>query len=210
MSKGKIKWVGVLAALATLAMVGCGGNAQLLADKDAEIATLKSQVDGLEGQLMSEKEMAQKTHADLESELSQFKGQQEVLLDSINNMSIITISDAALFGFSSTHLTDNGVSLLDKIAGVIKNNPGRQIWIEGHTDNVPIAEEYREQFPSNWEFSSARAHSALQHLLKKHKLDPTTLAAVGYGQYHPVADNSTAAGQSQNRRVVIIIGGHRF
>lgn len=194
-----------LLVFAAVAFVGCGNGEQLRL-KDEEIASLQSKVSDLESDLATERDRAQKVHADLQGELSDLKGQNDILLDSLDNMSIITIDDAALFGESSTHLTDYGTEVLDRIATVIKNNQGRQVWIEGHTDNVQIGLEYRGTFASNWEMSSARAHSALHYLLKKHDLDPTMIAAVGYGEHRPIADNETAEGRSKNRRVVITIG----
>jgi chemotaxis protein MotB len=202
-----IRAVAISAALAIIAVsfIGCG-NGEELRLKDEEIASLQSKVSTLESDLADEKARAQKVHADLEGELSSVKNKNSILLDSLGNMSIITIDDAALFGLSSTHLTDYGTDILDRIAGVIKGNPGRQVWIEGHTDNVQIGMEYRGTFASNWEMSSARAHSALHYLLKKHDLDPQLVAAVGYGEHRPIADNESEEGRSRNRRVVITIG----
>lgn len=204
-SKSRLILALTLTAFA-LGMTGCGGNEELLRQKDEEIASLQGKVSTLESQLNQEQAEAQKLHSQLQNELAEYKERNELLLDTINNMSVVTVSDAALFAFSSTTLTENGTSLLDKVAGVIKNHPDRQIWIEGHTDNVPIAMEFRDKYRSNWEFSSARAHAALHYLLTKHKLDPNRVAAVGYGMHRPVADNSTSEGRAKNRRVVIVIG----
>jgi len=196
---------GALLIFATVSIIGCGNGEQLRL-KDEEIAGLQSKVTTLEGDLANEKDRAQKVRADLNRELTGLKDKNSVLLDSLDNMSIITIDDAALFASSSTQLTEYGTEILDRIAVVIKKNPGRQVWIEGHTDNVQIGLEYRGTFASNWEMSSARAHSALQYMLRKHKLDPAMIAAVGYGQHRPIADNSDETGRSKNRRVVIVIG----
>ena len=64
-----------------------------------------------------------------------------------------------------------------------------------------------EKFPSNWELSAARA-SAIVRLLIHYGMPAHHLAAVGYGELHPIADNSTAAGRAQNRRVTLLIGKH--
>jgi chemotaxis protein MotB len=61
-------------------------------------------------------------------------------------------------------------------------------------------------YPSNWELSSARAHAVLHYVENKYAPEPDRLAAVGYGEYMPVADNETREGRSQNRRVVITVG----
>ncbi len=191
-------------------VAGCSGNKDLLLQKDEEIASLNGRIGELETELSGEQRRAQEVHDELEAELASFRDKELLLIDSLNNMSIITVSDAALFGLSSVRLTANGTAILDKVAGVIANNTDRQIWIEGHTDNIQIASEFRDNFASNWELSSARAHAALQYLLSKHALNPNRLAAVGYGEHRPRADNTSAEGRSKNRRVVIVVGSKRL
>lgn len=73
--------------------------------------------------------------------------------------------------------------------------------VEGHTDNVPISSG---NFPSNWELSAARAASVV-HLLIASGVKPPRLAAVGYGEFQPVAPNATADGRNANRRVVLLV-----
>ncbi|MEW6659118.1 MAG: flagellar motor protein MotB [Thermodesulfobacteriota bacterium] len=91
--------------------------------------------------------------------------------------------------------------LLDKLAGILKLIPN-QVIIEGHTDNRPI---HTPQFPSNWELSTARAAALVRYFIEEHHLDPTRFGAAGYGEFHPVADNSDDQGRQANRRVEMII-----
>ena len=74
--------------------------------------------------------------------------------------------------------------------------------IEGHTDNVPI---HTPSFASNWELSTARATGLVRLLIENEGFAPERLSAAGYGEFHPVADNSSAAGQQLNRRVDIVV-----
>jgi len=76
-----------------------------------------------------------------------------------------------------------------------------QIEVEGHTDNVPIKTIL---FPSNWELSATRAASVV-HLLGRFGVTSDRMAAIGYGEHRPRADNSNAAGRQTNRRVALII-----
>ncbi|MFC6755308.1 OmpA family protein, partial [Halorubrum tibetense] len=80
----------------------------------------------------------------------------------------------------------------------IANNP---IQVEGYTDSEPIQTSL---FPSNWELSAARA-SAVVKLLAASGVTPERLSAVGYGEFQPIADNTTEAGRAQNRRVVLMV-----
>jgi len=61
------------------------------------------------------------------------------------------------------------------------------------------------QFPSNWELSAARATTVVRIFTDDAGILPEKLSAVGYGEYKPIADNSTPEGRSKNRRVDIIL-----
>lgn len=73
------------------------------------------------------------------------------------------------------------------------------IAVAGHTDNLPIN---NSRFSNNWALSSARAVSVVR-LLSSQGIEPRRLSAIGYGEFHPVASNNTAAGRNKNRRVVL-------
>lgn len=81
-------------------------------------------------------------------------------------------------------------------------NPPRNIIVSGHTDNVPIS---NADYDSNWHLSVMRAVNFMKLLLENEKLDPRAFSAKGFGEYNPVADNATEAGQQKNRRVEILI-----
>jgi chemotaxis protein MotB len=75
------------------------------------------------------------------------------------------------------------------------------IRVRGYTDNESIR---NEMFRSNWELSVARATSILVEL-ETLGINPARMAIEGYGQYSPFADNDTAAGRAENRKVVIAL-----
>jgi len=78
-----------------------------------------------------------------------------------------------------------------------------------YTDDVQIAERFTGRYASNWELSSARAHAVVHYLTKNQGADPERLSAIGYGEYQPVADNTTPEGRAENRRVVIAVRAKR-
>jgi chemotaxis protein MotB len=80
-----------------------------------------------------------------------------------------------------------------------------KIHVVGHTDNVPIRPAAHSRFASNWELSTARALAAVHCLTEQAGVDPRRVGAVGYGEYRPLADNSTAEGRALNRRIAITI-----
>ena len=73
--------------------------------------------------------------------------------------------------------------------------------MEGHTDDVPNS---TEQFPSNWELSSARALSVVGLLIQA-GVSPENLSGAGYGEFQPGATNDDAAGRRLNRRIEIVM-----
>ena len=80
----------------------------------------------------------------------------------------------------------------------------KNIRIEGHTDNVKITSRLAKVYPTNWELSAARAINVLKYL-QQQGIDPKILSATAFGEYQPLADNSTAEGRAKNRRIAIIL-----
>ncbi|OWA32964.1 flagellar motor protein MotB [Saccharibacillus sp. O16] len=115
---------------------------------------------------------------------------------------LITISDKALFASGDAVVKPSSRTLAASIANILKNFPGYNIQVIGHTDNVPIL---NSQFKSNWDLSSSRANNFMQVLLKNPSLDPVRFTSIAAGEYHPVASNATETGRAQNRRVEVSI-----
>jgi chemotaxis protein MotB len=112
----------------------------------------------------------------------------------------IELNSSLLFTSGDALPTDIAFNIIEKIAKILApyDNP---IHIEGFTDNLPIN---TAQFPSNWELSTARAASIVR-MLAMDGVAPERLAAVGYGEFQPVADNALAEGRARNRRVVLVV-----
>ncbi len=114
---------------------------------------------------------------------------------------VVEMKSSLLFPSGSAELGSGADAVLGKLAEIVRQMPANPVTIEGHTDNVPI---HTPRFPSNWELSAARAASVVRRLAAQGIAQPR-LAAVGYGEYHPVADNSTPQGRNRNRRVVMVL-----
>ncbi|WP_052323694.1 OmpA family protein [Flavihumibacter sp. ZG627] len=103
-------------------------------------------------------------------------------------------ASAVQFVSGSATLTATGRKELDKAARILNEQyPQLKVQIAGHTDNTGKAE-------SNQVLSEKRAAAVKAYLVKKGIADDR-LTTIGYGQDQPVADNGTAAGRTQNRRV---------
>ena len=112
----------------------------------------------------------------------------------------VNIQASVLFPSGSSTLSPQAMEILGKVAAILKSSDN-PIHVEGYTDNVPIE---TAQFPSNWELSAARAASVVR-LFQEDNIAPERMAAVGYGEYHPVADNNTEEGRARNRRIALVI-----
>lgn len=107
------------------------------------------------------------------------------------------------FDSGRAELTADMQSALETLTPVLTKLAGKyDIVVEGHTDNVPIA---TKQFASNWELSTARATNVVKALLAKPGFFPGKMAAVGYGEFHPIVGNDTQDNRKRNRRVVFFV-----
>jgi chemotaxis protein MotB len=105
-----------------------------------------------------------------------------------------------LFPSGSATISAPARPVLEQIADILTPFPN-PIRVEGHTDNVPIS---TAAFPSNWELSAARAANVVR-LFQDSGITAERLAAIGMGEYRPIADNATAEGRNLNRRVLIVV-----
>jgi chemotaxis protein MotB len=114
---------------------------------------------------------------------------------------VISLSEAGFFDSGAATMKNSSLSVLDAIAESILPM-ANQIRIEGHTDNTPI---HTDQFPSNWELSTARATQVISYLTRRFPFQASRLAAAGYGEYRPVAKNDTPERRALNRRVDLVV-----
>lgn len=112
----------------------------------------------------------------------------------------VEINSSILFQSGSAELSAQSMPVLQQLADKFKPLEN-VIHVEGFTDNVPIS---NFDFFSNWELSAARAASVV-HLFTGLGIDPQRMAAIGYGEFRPVAGNDTPEGRASNRRVVLVI-----
>lgn len=117
----------------------------------------------------------------------------------------IELSSGLLFSSGSANSTSSASAVMTELTAILKQT-NNYMRVRGYTDSVPIR---TEQFPSNWELSVARAASIVR-LLEELGIAPERMAIEGYGQYAPFAENTTAQGRSQNRKVVIALSKYAY
>ncbi len=153
--------------------------------------------------LKSELSELERAKAELEDQLQKEIGDQDVKVEMLEKGLVITFVAEVLFDSGKAELRTDAFPTLEKITQVLNTTVrDLNIGIEGHTDNEPI--KY-SGWKSNWELSANRALSVLHYLIDGGGLSPERLAALAYGEYHPVSSNETNEGRQKNRRVEIVI-----
>ena len=182
-----------LIVLVSIALAGCTFIFQKGRRSDVQkIEELTRQLDELS-----------RTKSLLEDRLSEEIKNKQVRLQMMEKGLVITVVGDVLFDSGKAKIRQEASSILDKVAGVLKENvPQLNVGIEGHTDNQPIR---FSGWKSNWELSTARALSVLHYLVDEKGISPERVSAIGYGEYSPVATNDTKEGHQLNRRVEIVI-----
>ncbi len=112
----------------------------------------------------------------------------------------IELKSSLLFPSGDALPQNSAFDIVEQLAKILApfDNP---IQVEGFTDNLPIATAL---YPTNWELSAARAASVVR-MLEMNGVASQRMAAVGYGEHRPIADNATPDGRAMNRRVVLVV-----
>lgn len=202
-----------------LLLAGCSGMDKL----KKENTSLKTQVTELEqikkdysDKLVSSQQISSQEQTRLRTELEQLRtdlnqqlqqqiNENRVLLQNIEDLTIITLGEESLFGSGLADLTQSGAQTISAIVEALMKYPDYHLRIEGHTDDKPVGKNLKTKFASNWELSTARATAVVRYMIYGLKVDPQRLSAAGYAQYRPAADNGTKEGRSLNRRIRAVI-----
>lgn len=136
------------------------------------------------------------------AELAALENAQVETVTDVNGLTAIkvTFDSGILFDFNKSTLQAAAKKQLDKFAAEMADLPDTDITVLGHTDNVGTAE-------ANQKVSDARAASVSNYLQAK-GIAKDRIIAEGHSYNDPVADNSTAEGRAQNRRVEIYISAN--
>ena len=144
---------------------------------------------------------ASRTTQELTTALQQQIDQGLVDVEQRDDKVFITVGSGGAFPSGTADLTDEAQRILDRIA-LSAMSPDSKITVTGHTDDVPIS---NAQFRDNWDLAAGRASSVVQAIQRTGLIDGDRLSAVSKGEVAPIADNQTASGREQNRRIEIEI-----
>ncbi len=145
---------------------------------------------------------SEKMADDIEAELEKQQIADQVEVEVNAQYAMLTLNGALLFDTGKSEIRNEALPLVDKLSAILQSYDSNRVYIEGHTDNLPI---HNQKYDSNDILSSYRAHSVKDYVLSKTSLEPAKIRATGCGEYNPIADNSTPEGRARNRRVEIKI-----
>lgn len=142
-------------------------------------------------------EVIQQLRQELREEIEQ--GNILVLLD--ERGVVVRLQDSLLFDSGRATIKPEARLVLLDIANTIRGMD-QYFRVEGHTDNVPTDPRIH---PTNWELSADRATNVLRFLIESGGMDPFRMSLIGYGEFRPIAENTTPESRQRNRRVDILV-----
>ncbi|MCA1790638.1 MAG: OmpA family protein [Thioalkalivibrio sp.] len=177
----------------------------LIANRKVDIAMARAQTRLLEEQRAALSEQgatarldSRTREADLaRQETAELQRQIEAMNAQATDRGLVLTLGDVLFATGRSELRGGAVRNLDQLAAFLRQHTERTAIIEGHTDSVGSTS-------SNLALSQRRADAVVQYLIRQ-GVGSNRLHATGRGQDYPVAENDTASGRQQNRRVEIII-----
>lgn len=134
---------------------------------------------------------------DAEREARELRRQIDVLEAEATDRGIVLTLGDVLFATNSDELHAGAGRNLDQLVEFLRQYPERTVEIEGHTDSTGSADYNRGL--------SLRRADSVRNYLAGRGIASNRLATAGIGENRPIADNNTAAGRQQNRRVEVII-----
>lgn len=179
------------------------GRLRALGEDVSSLSTNLEAAQRREAELRRRQQQAEERLATFRSMLQRFQsmiasGQLRVRV--VRGRMVVELAENILFDSGRAELKREGQAALTSVGEVLKQIANRDFQVAGHTDNVPV----HGRFPSNWELSTARAVTVAR-FLQTNGVDANHLSAAGYAEFQPAADNATAEGRQQNRRIEIVL-----
>ncbi len=175
-------------------------------------AALQDQIANLQKEKAALDMEAQKSQQDMNDRIAQLR---QLFSDEIasglidikeyRDVLIVSVQESVFFVPDWPTLLPGGEKVLQKLAEVFKKAPDRIIRVEGNTAVAISSPESLKYYPTSWHLGAARAANVVNYLQEKCGMDPMQLVATSFGQFRPIADNSTEVGKAKNRRVDFIL-----
>jgi peptidoglycan-associated lipoprotein len=202
----------VILLVAGLTVTGCASKKYV----QEQVANSESVTNGKISEVQTSVEGNQKEitalhqkDAEMQKQLDQLSETAKEALDRANKAGklaegtfiaeVILTDEDVRFGFDKYSLSDEAKAAIDNFAEkVLAKNIGAYVEIQGYTDNVG-SESY------NLSLGYKRAEQVMKYLASEKGFPLYRMNVTSYGEYKPIADNSTREGRAQNRRVALVL-----
>lgn len=172
-----------------------------LAQKMQELEEREKTIAQLQGMIAEQQQRVKDLLASVKDALLGFSSEDLTVTEKDGKV-YVSLSDKLLFESGKAVVNTQGREALGKLAQVLNKQTEIDVYIEGHTDKVPI---HTAVFQDNWDLSVIRATSVVRILTETYGVNPLQIQPCGRGEYKPVDTNETADGRAHNRRTEIIM-----
>ncbi len=180
----------------------------MLANSNSENQKLNSQLGDREQTIAQLQKMINEQNARVKNILDQVKNalngfsSNELTVREEGGKVYVAMSDKLLFESGSAIVNDKGKEALGMLSQVLNEQTDIDVYIEGHTDSIPI---HTAVYQDNWDLSVIRSTSVVRILTEIYGVSPLQIQPCGRGEYKPIDTNRTSEGRARNRRTEIII-----
>lgn len=172
-----------------------------LAEKIKELQEREQTIAQLQGMIEAQQQKVKDLLASVKDALLGFSSEDLTVTEKDGKV-YVSLSDKLLFESGKAIVNQQGKVALGKLAEVLNKQTEIDVYIEGHTDNVPI---HTVVFQDNWDLSVIRATSVVRILTETYSVNPLQIQPCGRGEFKPVDTNESAEGRAHNRRTEIIM-----
>lgn len=172
-----------------------------LAEKIKELQEREQTIAQLQGMIEAQQQKVKDLLASVKDALLGFSSEDLTVTEKDGKV-YVSLSDKLLFESGKAIVNQQGKVALGKLAEVLNKQTEIDVYIEGHTDNVPI---HTAVFQDNWDLSVIRATSVVRILTETYSVNPLQIQPCGRGEFKPIDTNETAEGRAHNRRTEIIM-----
>lgn len=172
-----------------------------LAQKIAELSEREKTINQLQGIIDEQNNKVQKLLNSVKDALMGFNS-DELTVREEGGKVYVAMSDKLLFESGKAIVNEQGKVALGKLADVLNRQTDIDVYIEGHTDSIPIKTAV---YQDNWDLSVIRATSVVRILTETYNVNPLQIQPSGRGEYKPLDTNTTPEGRARNRRTEIIM-----
>lgn len=175
---------------------------ELVRSLDREVIALQMENERLKVQAET-CESREKPPPVLYAELNQVFSDGPVKLSRDGDEVTVVIPASMIFAPNTVRVRAESEQVLDLIATAMQLHPEYMVDVIVHTAEEPIPSALKKSYPTQWEYSSARATAVVRELTERYGVSPHRFTASGHSSWSPLADNSTPEGRDANHRVEI-------